>query len=83
MAKKVGGSKPRGVLIHRAVHPVAASVVARRKELRITRERLAELSGVSVSTVYYAETGQNVSLEKLLQILDALGLELITRVKTL
>ncbi len=40
----------------------------------ITRAELAELSGVSTSTIQHAESGVNFSMETLIRLLRALGL---------
>ena len=52
-------------------------IIWRRDTLRISQERLAELSGVSVHTLSNLETGNgNVTLETLLKVTKILGLKL-------
>ncbi len=54
----------------------------RRKELNITQHHLAELSGISVNTLYKLERGQgNPSLEVLNKLVEVLGMELKLEVK--
>ncbi|MBW0178588.1 helix-turn-helix transcriptional regulator [Sediminibacterium sp.] len=54
----------------------------RRKELNITQHHLAELSGISVNTLYKLERGQgNPSLEVLNKLAEVLGMELKLEVK--
>lgn len=56
---------------------VAAEVKARRAQLRLRQEELADLAGVSERFVYALENGkQTVQLDKLLAVLNALGLHL-------
>jgi y4mF family transcriptional regulator len=51
-------------------------IIARRKKLGISQVELAEMSGVSERFVYSLENGKmSVSLEKVLAVTDALGLE--------
>ena len=48
----------------------------RRKELRITQGHLAELSGISINTLYKIERGQaNPSLDILSKLTEVMGLE--------
>ena len=55
---------------------IGGYIVERRDTLRISQERLAELSGVSVHTLSNLETGNgNVTLETLLRITEILGLK--------
>lgn len=55
---------------------IGGYIVERRDTLRISQERLAELSGVSVHTLSNLETGNgNVTLETLLKITKILGLK--------
>lgn len=60
-------------------HPldVAATVRARRLQLRLRQAELADLAGVSERFVYALERGkQTVHLDKVLSVLNALGLHL-------
>lgn len=51
-------------------------IIARRKKLGISQVELAEMSGVSERFVYSLENGKmSVSLEKVLGVTEALGLE--------
>ena len=54
----------------------------RRKELKITQQTLAELSGVSKNTIYQIEREQNnPSLEIIEKLADVLGMKLLLEVK--
>lgn len=54
----------------------------RRKELSITQHHLAELSDISVNTLYKLERGQgNPSLEVVNKLAEVLGMELKLEVK--
>ena len=54
----------------------------RRKELKITQQTLAELSGVSKNTIYQIEREQNnPSLEIIEKLADILGMKLLLEVK--
>ena len=54
----------------------------RRKSLKITQPRLAELAEISVNTLYKLERGQsNPTLEVLVKIAEVLGMELKLEVK--
>lgn len=56
---------------------LANDVRARRVELRLRQEELADLAGVSERFVYALENGkQTVQLDKVLAVLNALGLHL-------
>jgi y4mF family transcriptional regulator len=56
---------------------LAGEVRARRVELRLRQEELADLAGVSERFVYSLENGkQTVQLNKVLAVLNALGLHL-------
>lgn len=56
---------------------LANEVRARRVELRLRQEELADLAGVSERFVYALENGkQTVQLDKVLAVLNALGLHL-------
>ena len=57
-------------------------VRARRKSLRLTQQDLADLARCSARFVRALEAGkQTVRLDKLLDVLDALGLELTAQVR--
>jgi y4mF family transcriptional regulator len=66
-----------------ADHPggaLAAEVRARRAQLQLRQEELADLAGVSERFVYALEKGKKtVQLDKVLAILNALGLHLEIR----
>lgn len=56
---------------------LAASVRARRRQLTLRQDELADLAGVSERFVYALENGKtSVQLDKLLAVLSALGLHL-------
>jgi y4mF family transcriptional regulator len=58
----------------------AATVRARRKELSLRQDELADLAGVSERFVYALERGKrSVQLDKVLAVLSALGLHLELR----
>jgi len=73
-AKKqgVGAKRPSTKLSE-----LAAALRAHRKKLKISQEQLALLSGVGVVFIYDLERGkETIRMDKLLPILDVLGLEL-------
>ncbi|UYQ92390.1 helix-turn-helix domain-containing protein [Chitinophaga horti] len=54
----------------------------RRESFGLEREQLAEMGDVAGRTVYLLEVGQgNPSFHTLISVFDALGLEMIVRVK--
>lgn len=56
----------------------------RRKELGVTQQTLADLAGVGINTLLAIERGEgNPRLLTLMSILDALGLQLDVRLKTM
>lgn len=56
----------------------------RRKELGVTQEYLAELSGVGLRTIKALESGNsNPTYETLSQLADVLGMELVLEIKKL
>ena len=56
---------------------LANEIRSRRVELRLRQEEVADLAGVSERFVYALENGkQTVQLDKLLAVLNALGLHL-------
>ncbi len=59
-------------------HPtLGAAVRARRRELRLKQQDLADLAGVGVRLVHELENDHNaIRLDKLTAMLDALGLHL-------
>lgn len=50
---------------------------ALRLEKKLSAYRLSQLSGVSMSTIYYYEKGGAVTLDKVDKILRALGVTLV------
>lgn len=59
---------------------LASEVRARRTQLRLRQEEVADLAGVSERFVYALENGkQTVQLDKVLSVLHALGLHLEIR----
>ncbi len=60
------------------------SIKSRRKALRVTQPKLADLAGISVNTLYKIERERaNPTTETLTKIADTLGMELCLRVKEL
>lgn len=56
---------------------LAATVRARRAQLRLRQEEVADLAGVSERFVYALENGKTtVQLDKVLAVLNAIGLHL-------
>jgi HTH-type transcriptional regulator / antitoxin HipB len=80
-------SGPRMMAVHmndRADYSstVPGEVRARRRELGLTQQEVADLAGVSTRFVHTVETGKpSLRLDRLLQVLDVLGLglELVPR----
>ncbi len=61
---------------------IGKRIKERRKALRITQPDLAELSGISVNTLYKIERGQaNPTLKVLNKLAKVLGMELKLEVK--
>ena len=62
------------ILMNKAA--IGRYIIERRDTLRISQAYLAELSGVSVHTLFNLETGKgNVTLDTLLKIAGVLGLK--------
>ncbi len=65
------------------MHTLGAEVRERRTQLRLTQDDLADLAGCSPRFVRSLESGKaSVRVDKLVDVLDALGLELAARVRT-
>jgi len=63
---------------------IGQQIKERRKSLKVTQRQLAELSGVGINTLTKIERGEaNPSLKILERILDTLGLELSSTIKTI
>ena len=61
---------------------IGTSIKNRRKELKITQPRLAELAGVSVNTLYKLERGAgNPTIDVLSDLAEVLGMEIVLQVK--
>jgi y4mF family transcriptional regulator len=59
-----------------ATAEIATALQARRKSLGVTQAQLADLAGVSPKFVYDLEKGKpSVSLDRVLLVISALGLE--------
>ncbi len=59
---------------------LGTTVLMRRRKLGLTQQELADLCGVGVVFVYELEKGKpTVRLDKLLDVLEALGLQLVVR----
>lgn len=64
------------------VEEIGKKIKERRATFGITQPDLAEMSGISVNTLYKIETGQaNPTVKVLNKIADILGMELIMTVK--
>ena len=60
------------------------TIKERRESLQVTQENLAELSDVGLRTLKQFESGKgNPTLATLQKIVDALGMEVVLRVKDL
>ncbi len=59
---------------------LGATVLMSRRKLRLTQQGLADLCGVGVVFVYELEKGKpTVRLDKLLEVLETLGLQMVVR----
>ena len=64
------------------VHRFRASLRERRKELNLTQEQLADLSGVSTRFIHNLEAGkESLQLDLVLLVASTLGLELCWRLR--
>lgn len=64
------------------IKEIGIEIKKRRSYLHITQQDLVEITGISRRSLQYIEKGQmNPSIEQLEKILDAIGLELIIRIK--
>ena len=62
----------------RTIERIAVAVRRRRKQLGVTQHALAKMAGCGLVFVYNLEHGKpSLRFDKLLQVLDVLGLELI------
>ena len=62
---------------------IGESIRNRRKFLKITQEELADIAGVGINTLIKMERGDgNPTLSVINKVLDVLGLEICTTVKT-
>lgn len=60
------------------------TIKARRNNLDVTQEMLAEISGIGLRTLKQFESGKgNPTLDTLTKLADALGLELTFKVKNI
>ena len=65
-------------------HDLIKLIKARRTELNITQETLAELSGVGLRTLKQFESGKgNPTLVTLQKLADIVGMEVVLQVKKL
>jgi len=63
---------------------IGQQIKERRKSLKVTQRQLAELSRIGINTLTKIERGEgNPRLNILEQVLDTLGLELTTVVKSI
>jgi transcriptional regulator with XRE-family HTH domain len=66
------------------IHEIGAMMVARRKQLRLLQEDLAEMSGVTVKTIYNIEEGKaNPSVKTLGKLCEVLGMDIVVKIKML
>jgi len=64
------------------VKDLGEAIKNRRKELDVTQPHLAELSQISINTLYKLEKGLgNPSLEVIHKLLEVLGMECVIQVK--
>ena len=62
------------------MNELGTAVLMRRRKLGLTQQGLADLCGTGVVFVYDLERGKpTVRLDKLLDVLEALGLQLVVR----
>ena len=62
---------------------IGESIKMRRKFLKVTQEELADIAGVGINTLIKMERGEgNPTLSVINKVLDVLGLEICTTVKT-
>lgn len=75
--------KPAESLNHSAnAHPLQSTLRARRKELNLTQEQLAGLSGVSTRFIHNLEAGKaSLQMDLVLKVASTLGLELCWRLR--
>ena len=72
-----GVSAPKFLRMHDRASQIGATVRARRRDLGLKQRDLAELAGCSARFVHTVESGKaTVRLDKLLDVLDVLGLRL-------
>ena len=70
-------------MAHGFTRQLAAAVRARRADLRLTQQDLADMAGVSERFVRFVEQGKpSVQLDSLLAVLETLGLELQLATRT-
>ena len=63
-------------------HPLQATLRARRKELTLTQEQLADLAGVSTRFIHSLEAGKpSLQMDLVLKVASTLGLELFWRLR--
>lgn len=56
---------------------IGNSIKLRRKYLKVTQSQLADLSGLSINTLYKLERGQaNPTIDTLIKICEILGMEM-------
>jgi|SRR5699024_1626955 len=63
-------------------HPLQSTLRARRRELNLTQEQLADLSGVSTRFIHNLEAGKaSLQMDLVLKVASTLGLELCWRLR--
>lgn len=61
---------------------IGKQIKSRRKALRVTQSQLAEIAGISATTLYQIERGKvNTTLDTLDKIANVLGMEVCLQVK--
>lgn len=77
-SKKTADRMDHSPVLEDRLVALAAALRARRKSLRLTQIELSRLSGTGPDFVYDVERGKpTLRLDKLLQLLEVLGLELV------
>lgn len=64
------------------IQALGQNILESRKALGLTQEELADLAGISYRPIYQIENGCSIRLDTLINILDALGLELRIKAKS-
>jgi HTH-type transcriptional regulator/antitoxin HipB len=69
--------------LSRSPSQLAAAIRRKRKELKITQEKLGEMTGLRQATIYAVEAGEpGTKIDTIFKILAALDMELVSRNRT-